>query len=274
MWLLEIWTDKSKILWKKIESEISTENYEVADKYCLVALHDIFANSAELAKAKFGRRRIICALGLKDPQRARDAFRNMPDCGKNDNLTRYLLFKASLLDWDSDLGRSCIDHLANHPDRQRSQDMLYACIREAQAFGDKLCTLAALKAVALTWDPARLPGACLTSVLRCSTRLVGLIEEDQKREEQMPGPSESLAEDACKLFETGELLGPKAMTMGLTGQSRKVGKAEHEGQRWERGHRHARAALVPEERVQYWRDEVRRQRVGSTAYCPSTKQLS
>jgi hypothetical protein len=130
----------------------------------------------------------------------------MSEVAQDEPLTSYLMFKASLLDWDSELGCQCIEHLAKSVDQSRCQEMLYACIREAQQSGDKICTLAALKAVALRWDPVKSPASCLTSIIRGSIRLINLLEKDEQAEKQ-PDPSGLFAEDTCKLFELGKLEG-------------------------------------------------------------------
>lgn len=123
----------------------------------------------------------------------------MSETVQNDPLTRYLMFKVSLLDWDHELGCQSIGYLSKFADDSRSQEMLYACIREAQQVGDKLCTLAALKAVVESWNPGREAAGSLPSILRCSVRLIKMIEEQEKKS----GLETLFVEDICKTFETG-----------------------------------------------------------------------
>ncbi|KAH0523262.1 hypothetical protein TsFJ059_008293 [Trichoderma semiorbis] len=83
----------------------------------------------------------------------------------------------SLIDWDHELGSESIRHLSRLSDSPQGRDVLYACIREAQQAGDKLCTLTALQAIIESWTTDQATPSNLTSILRCSIRLIHLIEE-------------------------------------------------------------------------------------------------
>lgn len=181
---------------------MAKEQLEISDKWCSVALHDIFSNCSDSNKAKFGRKRILCALGVNKPDEARLVYVSMPETTQNDVLTRYLMFKVALRTWDTDLGIECVEKLSEAAGSGRSQDMLYACIREAQQAGDKLCTVAALKAVAEEWDPVRSSASCLTSVLRCGIRLITLMCDEVEQSGETGCPPK-FVEDTCKLFEIG-----------------------------------------------------------------------
>lgn len=176
---------------------------DISDKWCSVALHDMFSNCGSANKAKFGRKRIICALGLNKPEEARLVYTSMSESAQNDVLTRYLMFKVALRLWDTDLGVECIQRLSETETDGKSQDMLYACIREAQQAGDKLCTVAALKAVAEHWDPVRSSASCLTSVLRCAIRLISIVDDEIDQTEEA-GSRQIFVEDTCKLFDIGK----------------------------------------------------------------------
>ncbi|EHK16036.1 uncharacterized protein TRIVIDRAFT_40031, partial [Trichoderma virens Gv29-8] len=121
----------------------------------------------------------------------------------NDALSEplpYLAFKVSLIDWDHDLGFESIRHLSKLSDSSQGRDVLYACIREAQQVGDKLCTLAALQAIIDSWKIDQATPSNLTSILRCSIRLIHLIEE-QANGDEAGSQSIAYAEDLCRLFE-------------------------------------------------------------------------
>ncbi|EEU44120.1 uncharacterized protein NECHADRAFT_30505, partial [Fusarium vanettenii 77-13-4] len=123
----------------------------------------------------------------------------------NDQLTRYLMFKVSLISWDHDLGRQCVEFLSKSSEKDRSRDILYACVREAQQLGDKLCTLEALKAVTETFtaDSSTVAAAHLPSVLRCAIRMIHYIEtQDNQGADQVS----VLIQDTCDVFEKGNYL--------------------------------------------------------------------
>ncbi|KAF4977570.1 hypothetical protein FZEAL_5941 [Fusarium zealandicum] len=170
------------LIWKKLD----------------VALHPMFSNSGEVSQGKFGRKLMLCAIASNDMGAAQATFNSMPQSIQNEPLTRYLLFKASLIGWDHELGRQCVEFLSKSAKTIQCQDILYACIREAQHVGDKLCTLEALKAVADTFGSDILSAANLPSILRCTIRLIHLIEA-QESEDADPVPE--LVEDTCTIFE-------------------------------------------------------------------------
>lgn len=144
----------------------------------------------------------MCAINCGDVDTAKSAFEAMPTLVQDDPLTRYLMFKVSLLGWDHDLGGECIDHLCKCSDKEKSQDILYACVREAQQVGDKLCTLTALKAVVEKCSSETDSRAHLPSVMRCAVRLIYLIETE---EEKVSDIGSGFTEDLCHIYERGKL---------------------------------------------------------------------
>ncbi|CAI6098659.1 unnamed protein product [Clonostachys chloroleuca] len=187
------------LLWKKIEATMSCHQYQSADKWCLVALHPIFSNSGPSNQAKFGRKRILCAISLNKPENAYETFGSMAAESQDDCLTRFLMFKASLLDFNHDVALKSIEYLSRCATEANVQEMLYACIRESQQAYDKLCTLTALQAVAENWSSEQASATSLPSILRCCARLIKVIEK-----ENGPGESSSIfSDDICKIFAIG-----------------------------------------------------------------------
>ncbi|PHH59291.1 hypothetical protein CDD81_3415 [Ophiocordyceps australis] len=186
------------LIWKRIEASFAQQQHGVADEWCQLALHAVFGDCGEANLGKFGRKRILCALELNDAERARDAFDQMPKGAQDDGLSRYLMFKVSLVSWDHELGRESIGQLSKSRDAATRLDMLYACIREAQEFGDKLCTLAALKAVCNGWTLDERPPGNLASMLRCTIRLIHLAEEEETVAEEHQA---DFAQETCEVFE-------------------------------------------------------------------------
>ncbi|KAL7943849.1 meiosis protein SPO22/ZIP4 like domain-containing protein [Trichoderma barbatum] len=188
------------IIWRKIDSILSYKSYGAAEAWCLIALHRIFISSGEANHGKFSRKLVICALGVNDAEKARRILHSMSENTQNHILTRYLAFRVSLIDWDHDLGFESIRHLSKLSDSSQGRDVLYACIREAQQVGDKLCTLAALQAIMDSWKTDQATPSNLTSILRCSIRLIHLIEE-QGNKDEAGSQSIAYADDLCHIFE-------------------------------------------------------------------------
>lgn len=117
-------------------------------------------------------------------------------------MTSYLMFKVSLLGWDHDLGRQSIVQLTKSSDLARRRDILYACVREAQQFGDRLCTLESLKAVANSWTIGGVASESLPAILRCTIRLMHM-DEDENDVRQGRTEKPDFSEDICKVFSRG-----------------------------------------------------------------------
>lgn len=215
-------TPRMQLMWDKMESPYNKRNFAAADAWCELALHPLFARSGDTNAGKLGRRRILCAIGLNDAERARAAFQSMPDGPREEALTSYLMFKVSLLSWDHDLGRQCIEHLSRCADKARGRDMLYACVREAQQAGDKICTLAALKSVVGSCDAGNKCASNFPSVLRCTVRLMRMVEDD---DDDADGHG-ALTGDICDAFEKGTSSGPVA-TVRLRTAHLALAAAEH-----------------------------------------------
>lgn len=50
------------------------------------------------------RKMILCALARHDYAAARQVYSQMSDLGKNDRVTKYLMYKVALYDNDTELG--------------------------------------------------------------------------------------------------------------------------------------------------------------------------
>lgn len=174
----------------------------------MIALHELFSNSGPENLAKFGRKQLLCALGLNDTAKARAVFARLPHAAQNDHLTRFLMFKISLRDWDHQLGCECIEFLGRPTVDGNNQKILYACIREAQEVKDEICTLSALKATVEAWNPEKASAGSLPSMVRCSIRLLVKIEE-QERISKGDHPSEEFIDDLCTMFERGLSSSPR-----------------------------------------------------------------
>jgi hypothetical protein len=198
----EIGTNKGKLIWKKLDAVITSKRFDDADSWCITALHELFCNSGPENLAKFGRKQILCALNLADAPRARAVFERLPHAAQNDHLTHFLMFRASLLDWDHQLGSHHIEFLGRPTADGENQEMLYACIREATAVQDEICSLSALKAAVENWSPMKEPSGSLPLMIRCFIRLINRVEENERVSKGEP-PTQSSIDDMCAMFERG-----------------------------------------------------------------------
>ncbi|KAH7153095.1 meiosis protein SPO22/ZIP4 like-domain-containing protein [Dactylonectria macrodidyma] len=179
-----------------VDVTIAAQSFKAAESWCKAALHPSFSNCGEINQGKFGRKLVMCAIACNDVDAARSAFDAMPPAVQEDPLTRYLMFKAALACWDHELGCQSIEHLSQSSEKEKTQDILYACVREAQQAGDRLCTLAALKAVVENADSGNSAKSHFPSILRCTIRLIHLIESQGEGNQEL-----ELADDICNIFE-------------------------------------------------------------------------
>lgn len=192
-----------QLIWKRVDSLFAKKQHKIAEQWCSIALHEVFSSCGEANQGKFGRKLILCALELSNTERAKAAFHLMPESAQNDMLTRYLMFRVSLSSWDCELGCESIQHLSKCADKAKCQDILYACIREAQHVGDKICTLEALKVVAESWDANKTSAANLPPILRCTIHFIHKVEADEEVSEVL-GQKTVFVEDLCRTYEKGE----------------------------------------------------------------------
>ncbi|RDA89943.1 hypothetical protein CP533_0285, partial [Ophiocordyceps camponoti-saundersi (nom. inval.)] len=194
------------LVWQRVEALFVVQEFVTADAWCELGLHDLFTSAGEANAGKFGRKRILCALKVNDAERAKEAFHKMPEGPQLDALSCYLMFKVSLLCWDHELGCQSIEQLGKASGTARGRDMLYACVREAQQFGDRLCAVAALRAVADSWAVGPVSPEGLPAVLRCMIRLMHMTGEEEE-EASASGEGVELdndfAAETCDVFEKG-----------------------------------------------------------------------
>lgn len=126
------------------------------------------------------------------------------------------MFRVSLVNWDHELGRRSIECIGKSMEKNKIRDILYACIREAQQVGDKLCTLAALRAVARSWETGTIAAGNFPCILRCAIRLIHLIEDEETSDDEKKCDSTGFVDDLCELFGVGRWVGSCYSSRKLT----------------------------------------------------------
>ena len=189
-----------QLIWKQSEAHFTEKEYTTVEKWCMVALHPAFTASEDGNKGKFGRKILQCALSTDDPKKAHSIFQSLPKVSQEDPISQFLLFKISLLLWDHELGSQSIKKLCQLSELRHQQDILYACLKEAQTAGDRVCTLAALKSLTLDLsNPGNLP-----LIYRCSIRLMYSMYCQGVKASELSNETD-LVEDVCSIFEQGKI---------------------------------------------------------------------
>ncbi|KAI8934579.1 hypothetical protein NX059_008277 [Plenodomus lindquistii] len=104
----------------------------------------------------------------------------MPETGKDEPVTRYLMYKVGVQSGDTELGQSlerfdtvqklmtiaaqCLAHVCQSSAKDAT--LLYACVMEAQSAGDKRQAITALERVLEKYDYSAPAGIHLPALLR------------------------------------------------------------------------------------------------------------
>lgn len=113
------------------------------------------------------------------------------------------MFRLALLTWDRDLARRSLENLLCLQGRAQCRDLLYACIKEAQHAGDKICTLESMKAILQIAGSNDSALSNYPSLLRCTIRLMIMVDEGDTDGQQNLALGNTPAEDLCAAFERG-----------------------------------------------------------------------
>ncbi|KAF1940662.1 SPO22-domain-containing protein [Clathrospora elynae] len=158
------------LLWKRVEVASSQELYVAAEAWCRTCLHHIFEKAGAQNKAKIARKIIQCALSRQDYAAAREVHAKMSDIGRDESVTRYLMYKAGLRSGDTEFASECLDFICRSSAKDAT--LLYACVMEAQSAGDKRQAISALERVLDKYEYSAPTGIHLPALLRCTARLL------------------------------------------------------------------------------------------------------
>ncbi|KAH7398979.1 meiosis protein SPO22/ZIP4 like-domain-containing protein [Phaeosphaeria sp. MPI-PUGE-AT-0046c] len=181
------------LLWKRVESSSNQAQFDIAEAWCRLCLHSIFDKAGAQNKARVARKIIQCALIRHDHAAAREAYNNMSESGRDEPVTRYLMYKSGIRGGDAELAAGCLEHICRNSTKDAT--LLYACVMEAQSTGDKKQAIHALQRVLDKYEYSAPAGIHLPALLRSTARLLqseltkdGAVQFDTMNE-------------LCKLFE-------------------------------------------------------------------------
>ncbi|KAK3985786.1 meiosis protein SPO22/ZIP4 like-domain-containing protein [Cladorrhinum sp. PSN332] len=169
------------LLWKKIESNYSQGQHDLAESWCQLALHHL----------------LLCALARNNMDGAISVLQSMPDSSLQDTMTAYLAFKVATRTEDQGLAEKCLVTISQTPDHV---EFLGACIAESQKAGDIPCALAALKMLQEKYEHKEPNPIHLPALFRCTIRLLNLTAARPDVQ------ASDVVADLCETFEKGVLL--------------------------------------------------------------------
>ncbi|PGH12790.1 hypothetical protein AJ79_04014 [Helicocarpus griseus UAMH5409] len=181
------------LLWKKASHAFEKKEFDITEKWCLLARHPIFQNAGEANKCKIRRRLMLCALGKSDTTKVRQMFNEMSEDSRSESLTHYLMYRVALLDKDVDLARNCLEALSKQD--KGLENYILACVAEARHTRDNEQVSVAQRVLLDMLGKNLLDGVHLPVLLRFI--IVTLVDELKN-----DGPRQSeIIETICKVFE-------------------------------------------------------------------------
>ncbi|KAH7351006.1 meiosis protein SPO22/ZIP4 like-domain-containing protein [Rhexocercosporidium sp. MPI-PUGE-AT-0058] len=188
------------LLWRHIESNYTQKLYDVSEKWCRLAMHQIFAKSGELNMARLYRKLLLCALAKMDMGNAREIFSAMPSAAQNEPMSRFLMYKIAVRCEDQDLAAECLQIVGSTS--TNDPKFLYACVLDAQQLGNKRQTLAALQLV-LDGSSDQTTSVNLASLLRLTIILTIPLLDEAAKNQKGSIESDDLLEKLCAMYEKG-----------------------------------------------------------------------
>lgn len=186
------------LIWKKIEANYSQGQYDMAEKWCRLALSPVFSNSGPLNNAKIQRKLLLCAMARNDVDSAKSTFYTMPRDAQEDPMTQYLMYKATVRSGDRESAATHLEAVAKASPAH--MHLLYACVADSQQVKDRLIAIDALKKLADVYDFEHPGPLHLPALLRCTVMLLhGLLESGDEAQRQ------SVVVDLCVVFDSGTL---------------------------------------------------------------------
>ncbi|KAF2629751.1 SPO22-domain-containing protein [Macroventuria anomochaeta] len=154
------------LLWKKVEEMAAQEQHDTVEAWCRLCLHSLLEKAGAQNKVKI----IQSALSRQDYTAARDVYCEVPETGRDEPITRYLMYKVGIRSGDAAFAAECLDVVCRNSAKDAT--LLYACVMEAQSIGDKRQAINALERVLDKYDYTAPAGIHLPALLRVTLRLL------------------------------------------------------------------------------------------------------
>ncbi|KAK0108478.1 hypothetical protein ONS95_003281 [Cadophora gregata] len=195
------------LLWKRIELNYTSGQYDAAEKWCRLAMHQIFAKSGELNMARLSRKLLLCALARKDIGSAREIFSSMPSAAQNEAMTRFLMYRIAVRCDEQELAAECLQIISSTSNDDPK--LMYACVLDAQQAGNKSHTLNALQHV-LEKSTYETTSVNLASLLRLTITLTVQALDEASKKQNNSAEFEATLEKLCTMYEKGSAAARRA----------------------------------------------------------------
>lgn len=147
----------------------------------------------------YRRKRIYCALMRNDFDNAKTLYLGMSEAGKNEPMTKYLMFKVATRSGDENLASECLKSLGSPS--LGGHEFLYACILDAQSVGSKSFAAEVMKTLVENYDTEDSAAVHLPALIRCTIRL-RVMELNGETDRDSPD-RDPVIDDICRMFDKG-----------------------------------------------------------------------
>ncbi|TLD33674.1 hypothetical protein PspLS_00923 [Pyricularia sp. CBS 133598] len=176
------------LLWKMLDTRFSTQMFDMAREWGYIALLPVFQEAGPNNRAKIerypfqqptrklhppanskSRKLLLCNISLNEPEAAMHIYHSMSENSQTDKKTSYVMFKVAIRNSDLDLAVQCLDIMSSAGD---SEDMIYACVLDAQKSADKAYVIEALRKLVQVRKIRPNGPVHLPALLRCTIRFL------------------------------------------------------------------------------------------------------
>lgn len=186
------------LIWKKIEANYSQGHYDMAEKWCQLALSPVFSNSGPSNTAKIQRKLLLCAIARNDVDSAKSTLYSMSRDAQEDPMTQYLMYKVTVRSGDRESATAHLEAVAKASPAH--MHLLYACVADSQKVDNRRIAIDALKKLIEVYDFQHPGPVHLPALLRCTIMLLyGLLQSGDEADR------DSVIVDLCAVFDAGML---------------------------------------------------------------------
>lgn len=130
---------------------------------------------------------------------AKVLYTEMSEAGKNEPMTKYLMFKVAIRSDDAALAVECLESLSRPA--LEAHEFLYAAILDAQTIGSKTYAVEAMKTLVERYEFGNSAPVHLPALIRCTIRLRLMdLNADKDIESSC---DDAVIDDICRMFEIG-----------------------------------------------------------------------
>ncbi|TLD16873.1 uncharacterized protein PgNI_00812 [Pyricularia grisea] len=162
------------LLWKMLDTRFSMQKFDMAREWGYIALLPIFQEAGPNNRVAFfadnqNRKLLLCNTSLNEPEAAMSIYHSMSEHSQTDKKTSYVMFKVAIRNLDLELAVQCLEIMSSTND---SEDLIYACVLDAQKSGENTFVIEALRKLVQVRKIRPNGPVHLPALIRCTIRFL------------------------------------------------------------------------------------------------------